>query len=84
MDQFVQGRNDPSVTVLFQNLVPCVVGKKKFKVKMTEPLTTDAEIWSVSNEAFTLLLLENQYDQWTDIHQQREKKTTAAVTGRLE
>ena len=84
MDEFLRGRTDPSVSVLFQHFVPCVIGKKKFKAKMSEHLTNDASICSVSDEAFTLLLLENQYDCWTDIYHQRKTRAPAGMLGRLE
>ena len=84
MAKFIQGRTDPSVSILFQHFVPCVVGKKKFKAKLSEHLTLDAEICSVSDEAFTLLLLENQYDRWTDIYKQRQTRDPTEMLGRLE
>jgi hypothetical protein len=84
MTDFVKGREDTSVTTLFQTFVPCVVGKKKFKAKMHEQLTTDADICSVSDEAFTLLLLENQYDRWSDIYQQRKNKSKEGSVVRQE
>ncbi len=84
MDEFLEGRTYPSISVLFQHFVPCVVGKKKFKAKMTEHLTHDAGICSVSDEAFTLLLLENQYDRWKDIYHQRKTRAPAELLGRME
>lgn len=79
----MEGRNNDSVLALYQYFVPCVVGKKRFKAKMNEHLTKDAEICTVSDEAFALLLLENQYDRWTDIHQ-RKCNSSTEVRGKSE
>jgi hypothetical protein len=37
-------------------------------MKLCEQLKDYADIYIVSDEAFTLLLLENQYDKWLDIY----------------
>jgi hypothetical protein len=55
-----------SILTLFQHFIPCVMGKKKFKMKLHEKLNTDADICMVSDEV-ALLLLENKYNRWKDI-----------------
>lgn len=76
MEELLEGRsNSASVLILFQTFIPCVIGRKKFKMKLGEQLKKDADICTVSDEAFALLLLENQYDRWTDIYQQRKQRT---------
>lgn len=52
-----------------------MIGKKKFKVKLSEQLNQDAEICTVSDEAFALLLLENQLDHWKDTFHKKQSKT---------
>jgi hypothetical protein len=78
MDELLLGRNDASILVLFQTfLLPCAIGRKKFKMKLSEQLKRDADnICTVSDEAFALLLLENQYDCWTYIFEQRKQRAT--------
>ena len=70
------GRQDASILVLFKTFVPCVIGRKKFKMKSSEQLKRDADICTVSDEAFALLILENQYDRWSDIFEQRKLNAT--------
>jgi hypothetical protein len=62
MAPLLLGRKDASILVLFQTFVSCVIGRKKFKMKLSEQLKRDADICTVSDEAFALLILENQYD----------------------
>jgi hypothetical protein len=37
-------------------------------------------MYTVSDEAFTLLLLENNYDRWTDIYKNRLEEPTVVET----
>jgi hypothetical protein len=80
MKDFCQGRQETGTLALFQYFIPCFIGKKKFKMKLCEQLKDDADICTVSDEVFTLLLLENQYDCWLDIYEAQKKvdKTSQA------
>jgi hypothetical protein len=75
MEQLLEGRQNENVMKLFKFFIPCVVGKKKFKATMSGQIKRDVEICTVSDEAFALLLLENQYDRWTDIFTINQKMT---------
>jgi hypothetical protein len=44
----------------------------------------DRDICTISNEAFAILVLENQYDWWTDIYNNKLDMPVQAVTGHAE
>jgi hypothetical protein len=59
--------------VFFDNFLPCVIKKS---VHQVAPATNDRTLYTVSNEAFALLLLENSFDCWQDIYQLRKGEVT--------
>lgn len=56
--------------IVYESFIPAVATtdfyKQHLKVRMSN-LTDNRELFTVSDEAFTLLLLENYYDRWMDI-----------------
>jgi hypothetical protein len=56
--------NNITFTFIVEHLAGVVIGKRKWKIaRCYNPLSTSM---SVSDEAFMLLLLENQYNMWKD------------------
>ena len=66
--------NNTSFTVIVEHLAGAVIGQRKWK--MGRCYTRLSECMSVSDEAFMLLVLENQYNMW------REAETTRVGWGR--
>ena len=73
---FSNGRIDDSFEDFYKCFVPSVVGKNKFKARMYAPVHLDSAMCTVSDEACTLLLLENSYDRWTDVHKNKMEGST--------
>ena len=71
IEAFGRGREHGSFEVFFRFFVPTVVAKNKFKNRLLAPMHSDQDICTVSDEACTLLLLENNYDRWTDVHKNK-------------
>ena len=64
---FLEGReNEPAYYEMMNRFAPCVVGKSIFKKRLQTKNTEDG-MWTVSDEAFLLLVLENYYDRWVDV-----------------
>ena len=76
MVAFAAGRTHGSFEDFYKNFVPPVVGKNKFKARMETPVNTDSSMCTVSDEACALLLLENNYDRWTDVHKNKMDGST--------
>ena len=69
MSAFLKGRKQEKVySVFFDRFVCCITGKTWFKSKIKEESSDQQEICTASDEAFTLLLLENSYERWADIY----------------
>ena len=78
MEDFCTGRTHDSFVHFYKYFVPSVVGKNKFKAQMHAPVNHDSTMCTVSDEACALLLLENNYDRWTDIHKNKLEGSTIA------
>jgi hypothetical protein len=78
MDAFCAGRTHDSFENFYKYFVPSVVGKTKFKARMDIPGNLDSAMCTVSDEACALLLLENNYDRWTDVHKNKIEGSTIA------
>ena len=76
MAAFAAGRTHASFEAFYKNFVPSVVGKNKFKARMESPVNIDSTMCTVSDEACVLLLLENNYDRWTDVHKNKMEGST--------
>ena len=77
MDEFCRGRADlGSFEIYFKNFVPAIVAKNKFKLRLFAPTSDDQQMCTVSDEACTLLLLENNYDRWVDVHKNKTDGST--------
>jgi hypothetical protein len=67
MDDFLQGRTNEEVySVFFDRFIKAIGKKTTWNTRVMEA-KSDRGICSVSDEAFTLLLLENNFDRWLDI-----------------
>ena len=53
------------------------MGKKTFWKQTIQNATNDQDMTTKSNEAFALLLLENQWDRWLDIFTLNDGKMTS-------
>jgi hypothetical protein len=80
MDDFCRGREEVSFGCFLKRFVPAIVAKNKFKYRLYSPREQAIPMCTVSDEAFTLLLLENNYDRWTDIYKNRLEEPTVVET----
>ena len=76
INRFCMGRMDDSFKVLFKYFVPTIVAKNKFKARLFTQVKTDSNMCTISDEACTLLLLENNYDRWKDVHKNKMEGST--------
>ena len=76
MNEFCSGRTHDCFEDFYKYFVPSVVGKNKFKAHMEAPGNIDSVMCTVSDEACALLLLENNYDRWTDVHKNKMEGST--------
>jgi len=56
---------------MYNRFLRCVVGKTLWNDRVMKA-TGDNDLCSVSDEAFTLLVLENSWDRWADIHKKHQ------------
>jgi hypothetical protein len=87
LQEFCIGRDHESFNTFFRYFVPAIVAKNKFKSRLFSPMSGDSHLCSISDEACTLLLLENSYDRWMDVHKNKIEGSTAvdrSVEGRDE
>jgi hypothetical protein len=67
-EQFCQGRkNKIAYNLFFSKFVPAIVGPELFRQKINKT-PSEGALCTASNEAFTLLLLENSFAHWVDIY----------------
>ena len=68
MDEFCKkGRkNKEAYRVFYKRFVPAVVGPDLYRQRVRD--NNEAEPSTASDEAFALLLLENNYERWVDIY----------------
>jgi hypothetical protein len=78
MHSFCAGRTHDSFEDFYKNFVPAVVGKNKFKARMDAPVNQDNAMCTISDEACAMLLLENNYDRWIDVHKNKIEGRTIA------
>ena len=68
MEEFLQLRSYANAyKVFFKYFVKCVTRKTLYENKL-EVAKKDEDLCTISDEAFALLLLENNWDHWTDIY----------------
>ena len=73
MKDFLKGRKSvPCIDVVFSRFVPCIVGRYLFRDRL-KTAASDEGLCTTSDEAFTLLLLENSYDRWVDLYDIKKK-----------
>jgi hypothetical protein len=77
LEEFGTGRQHASFKTFFRYFVPAVVAKNKFKSRLLAPMSSDSHMCTVSDEACTLLLLENCYDRWVDVHKNKMEGSTS-------
>ena len=71
MNDFLKGREETSFEIFFKNFVPAIVAKQKFKCRLFSTEKQSIQMCTISDEAFTLLLLENNYDRWIDVYKNK-------------
>jgi hypothetical protein len=76
IQDFCKGREHESFEIFFKNFVPAIVAKNKFKLRLFAPNSDDQNMCTVSDEACTLLLLENNFDRWIDVHKNKTEGST--------
>jgi hypothetical protein len=76
IDKFCGGRRHPSFETFFKYLLPAIAGKNKIKNRIATPVVADNQICTVSDEAFAMLVLENNYDRWVDVQKNKREGST--------
>ena len=80
MEDFFEGRKNVAVyTVFFDTFVPCATKKTTWERQIAKAgiktITKKlVSLCTVSDEAFALLLMENSFDRWFDLHIQGRKE----------
>ena len=64
--------------------MPCVVGRRLYKKRLRIFPKKDSDMFTASDEAFMLLLLENSWRRWLDIYHNAPDETTSSRTGCLQ
>jgi len=68
IEQFCEGRkNKKAYNLFYTKFIPAVVGPELFRQRLKDATTVD--LCTASDEAFTLLLLENSYARWVNIYE---------------
>ena len=74
MDEYLDGRRDEKVyRIVYEHFIPAISSSEHYKAALTTRLTNPAynkELFTKSDEAFTLLLLENYFERWMDIYKE--------------
>ena len=76
MESLFSLRNNKTGTfeLFVEHMVCAVVGKQIFKTRVHKSLLSSFS--TVSDKAYALILLENSYDQWLDMHNKQNLKTS--------
>ena len=73
LEEYLEGRTLPSAyRIVYEMFIPSIASSETFKMQMGQRMRNEKdtrELYTKSDEAFTLLLLENYYDRWMDIYQ---------------
>lgn len=71
--------NQEAFETVLQHFAPCVVGKTLYR-KRLQMARKEEDLWTVSDEAFVYLVLENTYDRWLDIFSQNHQANKSPPT----
>ena len=66
--------------MFYNHFLPCVLKKSVFEHQISVA-TNDTTLCTVSDEAFALLLLENNYDRWVDLYRFQQGDVAPARRG---
>ena len=78
LSQFLQGRKCPKVfRMVLERFVPGVIGRRLYKKRLKSCPKKDGALFTASDEAFMLLLLENSWNRWMDIYLSDPEKASA-------
>lgn len=70
LEEFLLGREcEHTYHVMLNKFVPCVVGRGLYKKRLSSRPRHEARLFTASDEAFLLLVLENAWDRWVDIYE---------------
>jgi len=74
LEAFLVGRSQTDVySIVYSRFIPCIASTRYYKEELHERLCNKddtRELFTKSDEAFTLLILENYYERWRDIYKQ--------------
>jgi hypothetical protein len=86
LEEFLNLRFDFEVyKIVYEHFIPAISSSSYYKEEMETRMSNAAdnrELFSKSDEAFALLLLENYYDRWTDIFKKSDGKILTHIRGR--
>ncbi len=83
LDEFKELRNDEEVFALFVNRFVKRTYATKWKSKVFEDTTKKvSDIITVSDEAFIVLTLENNWERWLDINNKSKNNYTTSTRGK--
>ena len=72
LEAFLDLRDNPKTyEVFFTEFIPAI-GRKTYWKHMVANAETDDDITTISNEAFVLLVLENNWDRWMEIYRMND------------
>ena len=76
LQEYLQGRKLTSVyMIVYDKFIPCIASSKFYKESVRERLldkNNNSELFTQSDEAFTLLVLENYFHRWMDIYKKED------------
>jgi len=85
LEEFLQGRKCPEVFhLVLEKFVPAVVGRRLYRKRLKVCPRDDNGLFSASDEAFMLLLLENSWNRWVDIYLNTAKTVIQARSNCLQ
>jgi len=74
LDDYLKGRTCMGAfEVTLHRFVAGIVGRRLYKKRLWARPTTDSKLYTASDEAFMLLVLENGWDRWVDIHERKSE-----------
>lgn len=70
MEELLDGRaSERAFHSTLDTFVPGVVGRNLYKKRLTTRPSVDGKLYTASDEAFMLLVLENSWDRWIDVYE---------------
>ena len=83
IEDYCEGRKNAQVyKTVYESFIPCIASYQVYRTELDKRLVNgenDSELYTHSDEAFTLLLLENNFDRWMDIYQRHDGRPSPDI-----